>query len=139
MRHESSLGWLGTPMTWNSEGVPPITFLPSGGNGTSSSTSIPLQAYPNRDAVHAATPTISLIPALYLLVGPGTPLPNPTCATTLTKADPAPRTPCPYQHRCNQPGCSAAHSGEEHAKLTRHKEDRPKSSSSSGNSSRGHS
>ena len=93
MRHESSLGWLGTSMTWNSEGVPPITFLPSGGNGTSSSTSIPLQAHPNRDAVHAAAPIISLIPALYLLVGPGTPLPNPTCATTLTKADPAPAPP----------------------------------------------
>ena len=52
-----------------------------------------VQFYPNRDAVHAAAPTISLIPALYLLVGPGTPLPNPTCATTLTKADPAPAPP----------------------------------------------
>ena len=77
-------------MMWNSEGVPPITFLPSGGNGTSSSTSILLQAYPNRDADLAAAPTISLIPALCLLVGPGMPLPNPTCATTLTKADPVP-------------------------------------------------
>ena len=55
------------------------------------------------------------------------------------KGRPCARTPCPYQHRCNQPGCSAAHSGEEHAKLPRHREDRPKSSSSSGNSSRGHS
>ena len=53
-----------------------------GGDGTSSSTSIPLQVYPNRDVVHVAAPTISLIPALYLLVGPGMPLPNPTCATT---------------------------------------------------------
>ena len=50
------------------------------------------------------------------------------------KGRPFARIPCPYQHRCNQPGCSAAH-----AKLTRHREDRPKSSSSSGNSSRGHS
>ena len=75
-------------MMWNSEGVPPITFLPSGGNGTSSSTSIPSQASPNRDADLAAALIIFLIPALYLLVGPGMPLPNPTCATTLTKADP---------------------------------------------------
>ena len=55
------------------------------------------------------------------------------------KGRPCARTPCPYQHRCNQLGCSAAHSGEDHTKLTRHREDRPKSSSSSGNSSRGHS
>ncbi|KAM7445684.1 hypothetical protein ABFA07_005939 [Porites harrisoni] len=55
------------------------------------------------------------------------------------KGRPCARTPCPYQHRCNQPGCSAAHSGEDHTKLTRYREDRPKSSSSSGNSSRGHS
>ncbi|CAH3165043.1 unnamed protein product [Porites lobata] len=55
------------------------------------------------------------------------------------KGRPCARTPCPYQHRCNQPGCSAAHSGKDHTKLTRHREDRPKSSSSSGNSSRGHS
>ena len=75
-------------MMWNSEGVPPITFLPSGGNGTSSSTSIPSQASPNRDADLAAALIIFLIPALYLPVGPGMPLPNPTCATTLTKADP---------------------------------------------------
>ena len=88
MRHESSLGWLGMSMMWNSEGVPPITFLPSGGNGTSSSTSIPSQASPNRDADLAAALIIFLIPALYLPVGPGMPLPNPTCATTLTKADP---------------------------------------------------
>ena len=61
----------------------------------------------------------------------------------VTKADPAlvpcARTPCPYQHRCNQPGYPAAHSGEDHTKLTRHREDRPKSSSSYSNSSRGHS
>ena len=53
------------------------------------------------------------------------------------KGRPCARIPCPYQHRCNQLGCSAAHSGEEHTKLTRHREDRPKSSSGSGNSSRG--
>ena len=55
------------------------------------------------------------------------------------KGRPCARTPCPYQHRCNQLGCSETHSGEDHTKLTRHKEDRPKSSSSSGNSSGGHS
>ena len=55
------------------------------------------------------------------------------------KGRPCARTPCPYQHRCNQPGCSAAHSGEDHTTLSRHREDRPKSSSSSGNSSQGHS
>ena len=49
------------------------------------------------------------------------------------KGRPCARTPCPYQHRCNQLGCSAAHSGEDHTKLTRHREDRPKSSSSSRN------
>ncbi|CAH3156539.1 unnamed protein product, partial [Porites evermanni] len=59
-----------------------------GGNGTSSSTSIPSQASPNRDADLVAALIIFLIPALYLPVGPGMPLPNPTCATTLTKADP---------------------------------------------------
>ena len=55
------------------------------------------------------------------------------------KGRPCARTPCPYQHRCNQLGCSAAHSGEDHTKLTRHREDRPKSSPSYSNSSRGHS
>ena len=55
------------------------------------------------------------------------------------KGRPCSRLPCPYKHRCNQPGCSAAHSGEDRAKLTRHREDRPKSSSSSNNSSRAHS
>ncbi|CAH3020970.1 unnamed protein product, partial [Porites evermanni] len=59
-----------------------------GGNGMFSSTSIPSQASPNRDADLAAALIIFLIPALYLPVGPGMPLPNPTCATTLTKADP---------------------------------------------------
>ena len=44
------------------------------------------------------------------------------------KGRPCAHIPCPYQHRCNQPGCSAAHSGEEHTKLTHRKEDRPKSS-----------
>ena len=55
------------------------------------------------------------------------------------KGRPCARTPCPYQHRCNQPGCPAAHSGEDHTKLTCHREDRPKLCSSYGNSSRGHS
>ena len=73
---------------WNSERVPPTTFQPSGGKGTSSSTSIPSQASQNRDADLVAAPIIFLIPALYLLVGPRMPLPNPTCARTLTKADP---------------------------------------------------
>ena len=36
-----------------------------------------------------AAPTISLMPTLYLPVGLGMPQPKPTCATTLTKADPA--------------------------------------------------
>ncbi|CAH3164569.1 unnamed protein product, partial [Porites lobata] len=45
-------------------------------------------ASPNQDADLAAALIIFLIPALYLPVGPGMPLPNPTCATTLTKADP---------------------------------------------------
>ena len=88
MQHKSSLGLLGMSTMWNSERAPPITFQPSGGNGTSSSTSIPSQASPNRDADLAAALIIFLIPALYLPVGPGMPLPNPTCATTLTKADP---------------------------------------------------
>ena len=74
---------------WNSKGVPPITFLPSGGNGMSSSTSTLLQASPNRHTDLVAAPIILLIPALYLLVGLGMPLPNPTCATTLAKASPA--------------------------------------------------
>ena len=76
-------------MMWNFEGVPPITFLPSGGNGTSSSTSIPSKASPNRDADLAAALIIFLVPTPYLLVGPRMPLSNPTCASTVTKADPA--------------------------------------------------
>ena len=79
----------GTFTTWSSEGVPPITFLLSGGNGTSSSTSIPLPASQNLDADPVAAPIISLMPALYLPVGLRMPQPKPTCATTLTKADPA--------------------------------------------------
>ena len=76
------------------------------------------------------------------------PLSHPRSRDALSQSDlcfnfnkgrPCARLPCPYKHRCNQPGCSAAHSGEDHAKLTRHREDRPKSSSSSNNSSRGHS
>ena len=31
------------------------------------------------------------------------------------KGRPCARTPCPYKHRCNQPGCAAAHSGQEHS------------------------
>ena len=88
MQHKSSLGLLGMSRMWNSERVPPTTFQPSGGKGTSSSTSIPSQASQNRDADLVAAPIIFLIPALYLLVGPRMPLPNPTCARTLTKADP---------------------------------------------------
>ena len=49
MRHGSSLGWLGMTVMLNSEAVQPKTFLPTGVNTMSSSTSIP-QAYPNRDA-----------------------------------------------------------------------------------------
>ena len=76
------------------------------------------------------------------------PLSPPRSRDALTQSDlcynfnkgrPCARTPCPYQHRCNKPECSAAHSGEDHTKLTRHREDRPKSSSNPGNSSRGHS
>ena len=47
------------------------------------------QASPNRDAYLKAAPIIFPIPALYLSRGLGMPLPSPTCATTLTKADPA--------------------------------------------------
>ena len=43
-----------------------------------------------KSGCQSCSSTISLIPALSLLIGPGMPLPNPTCATTLTKADPAP-------------------------------------------------
>ena len=88
MQHKSSLGLLGMSTMWNSEGAPPITFQPSGGNGTSSSTLIPSQASQNCDADLVAAPIIFLIPALYLLIGPGMPLPNLTSARTLTKADP---------------------------------------------------
>ena len=70
--------------------------------------------------------------------GPGMPSPNPTCATTLTKADPAPAS-----HVLTNTGVTSRDAQQ----LTLGKstlnspatEDRPKSSSSSGNSSRGHS
>ena len=64
MWQKISLGWLGMSVRWNSEGMPPITFLPSGGNWTSSSTLIPLQAYLNQDVDLVAAPTISLISGL---------------------------------------------------------------------------
>lgn len=51
---------------------------------------------------------------------------------------PCARTPCPYKHRCNQPGCNASHSGHDHSKLSCNREDRPKSSTSSSSSSRSH-
>ena len=51
---------------------------------------------------------------------------------------PCARSPCPYKHRCNQPGCSATHSGQDHSKLSRSREDRLKSSTGSSNSSRSH-
>ena len=68
--------------------MPPMTFLLSGGNRMSSSTSIPLRASQNLYADPVAAVIIFLMPALYLPVGLGMPLPNPTCVTTLTKADP---------------------------------------------------
>ena len=52
---------------------------------------------------------------------------------------PCARSPCPYKHRCNQPGCNATHSGQDHSKLSRSREDRLKSSMGSSNSSRSHS
>jgi len=76
------------------------------------------------------------------------PLSHPRSQDALSQSDlcfifnkgrPCARLPCPYKHRCNQPGCSAAHSGEAHVKLTRRREDRAKSSSNSNNSSREHS
>ena len=49
---------------------------------------LPLRASQNLDANPVAAPIILLMPALYLPVGLGMPLPNLTCAKTLTKADP---------------------------------------------------
>ena len=128
-------------MMWNSEGVPPITFLLSGGNGTSSSTSIPPQASPNRDADLAAALIIFLIPTLYLLVGPRMPLPNPTCASTVTKADPA-----LAPHALTNTGVTSRDAQQLtlgkitlNSPTTENRENRPKSFSSYGNSSRGHS
>ena len=76
------------------------------------------------------------------------PLSPPRSRDSLTRSDlcynfnnghPCARSPCPYKHRCNQPGCSATHSGQDHFKLSRSKEDRLKSSTGSSNSSRSHS
>ena len=39
---------------------------------------------------------------------------------------PCARSPCPYKHRCNQPGCRATHSGQDHFKLSRSRVDRLK-------------
>ena len=36
------------------------------------------------------------------------------------KGVPCPRTPCPYTHQCNKPGCTAAHPGKEGVTLSRH-------------------
>ena len=76
------------------------------------------------------------------------PLSPPRSRDTPTRSDlcynfnngrPCARTPCPYKHRCNQPGCNATHSGQDHSKLSRNKEDRHKSATGSSNSSRIHS
>ena len=49
------------------------------------------------------------------------PLSHPRSRDALSQSDlcfnfnkgrPCARLPCPYKHRCNQPGCSAAHSGD---------------------------
>ena len=75
------------------------------------------------------------------------PLSTPRSRSAPTQSDlcfnfnngrPCARTPCPFKHRCNQPGCYATHSGQEHSKLSRHREDRSKPSSSSSSSSRSH-
>ena len=65
----------GTFTMLSSEDVPPITFLLSMGNCTSSSTSISLRASQNVDTDPVAAPIIFLMPALYLLVGLGMPYP----------------------------------------------------------------
>ena len=69
---------------------------------------------------------------------------NQTCSSSDHHTDsnngrPCACTPCPYKHRCNQPGCSATHSGQDHSELSRNKEDRHKSATGSNNSSCSHS
>lgn len=51
------------------------------------------------------------------------------------KGVPCARTPCPYQHQCNQPEFIAAHSGKDHAELS-NSGSKPKSISRSNNPSR---
>ena len=107
--------------------------------GTSSSTLILLQAYPNSGCRScSSTDHLSDTCPLSPRRSQDALIQSDLCFN-FNKGRPCACIPCPYQHRCNQPGCSAAHSGEEHSKLTHHREDRPRSSSSSGNSSRGHS
>ena len=48
------------------------------------------------------------------------------------------RSPYPNNHRCNKPGCSATHSGLDLSKLSRSRQDRPKSSTGPSNSYRSH-
>ena len=51
------------------------------------------------------------------------------------KGVPCARTPCPYRHQCNKPGCSGAHSGKDHHDLS-NSGTQPKSVSRSSHSSR---
>ena len=51
------------------------------------------------------------------------------------KGVPCYRTPCPYRHQCNKPGCSGAHSGKDHHDLP-NSGSQPKSVSRSSHSSR---
>ena len=76
------------------------------------------------------------------------PLSSPRSRASPTQSDlcynfnnghPCAPSPCPYKHRCNQPGCSATHSSQDHSKLSRNREDCLKSSTGSSNSSRSHS
>ena len=139
MRHESSLGWLGMSMMWNSEGVPPITFLPIGGERDvqlylDTFTGLPKSGCRSCGSTDHLSDTCPLSPRRSRDA-----LTQSDMCYNFNKGRPCAHIPCPYQLRCNQPGCSAAQSGEEHAKLTRHREETPKSSSGSGNSSRGHS
>ena len=85
MQQENSLRWLGTYMIWISIGVPPITFLLSGGNGTSSSTStgLPKSGCQSCGSTNHPSDACSLSPCRSRDA-----LPNLTCAKTLTKADP---------------------------------------------------
>ena len=53
----------------------------------------------------------------------------------LNKGIPCARTPCPYRHQCNKPGCSAAHPGKDHDDLS-NSGSQPKSASRSSHSFR---